>query len=172
MRFILITILSLTCFLFLMEIISTDSEASVSRNGPERRLFNHISKNNKDLPESYRMKLTYALNKAATKHKISAKLLSAILMQESRYKVSAVGYVKKKPIDFGISQINIVTIKSFKFSKYRLLSDLDYSVNAGAKVLADFKRMYGKKESNWWSRYNSSANKHRVKYQRAVTRYL
>jgi hypothetical protein len=43
--------------------------------------------------------------------------------------------------------------------------DLEYSVKAGAIVLADFKRMYGEKEKDFWTRYNTSHPEKRQKYK-------
>lgn len=88
-----------------------------------------------------------------------------MLMQESAYKISAknircgisIETGQKDCIidDYGIGQINHKTIKAFNFDQQKLLTDLTYSVEASAKVLADFKRIYYKSEPDtWWSRYN------------------
>ncbi len=105
-----------------------------------------------------------------------------MLMQESAYKLSAKNikcgtsmYTGKKDciiIDYGIGQINHKTINTFKFDQDKLLSNLDYSIEAAAIVLSDFKRMYGKKEVDYWSRYNSSNVQARLNYKRRVTRYM
>lgn len=103
-------------------------------------------------------------------------------MQESGYSISAqnlkcgvsisTGKQDCVAVDFGIGQINHKTVKSFKFDKTKLLNDLEYSVDASAKVLADFKRMYGKKDNNYWSRYNASSAEKRQTYQNLVARHM
>ena len=118
----------------------------------------------------------------AKDHHISSTVLAAILMQESSYRIEAknircgVSVVTGKEdcivIDFGIGQINHKTIKAFNFNKKKLLSDLEYSVNASATVLADFKRSHGKKEVEWWSRYNSGDPAKRQIYKTLVARYM
>ena len=75
-------------------------------------------------------------------------------------------------VDYGIGQINHKTIKNFNFDQKKLLSDLTYSVEAAAVVLADFKRMYGKKEETYWTRYNASSPTKREVYRVLVARYF
>lgn len=107
-------------------------------------------------------------------------------MQESGYRLGAKGchsgidqenfplYEKETRIcsDFGISQIYYKTAKAFGFNIFKLLNDLDYSVAAGAQVLADFQKRYSHKELDWWTRYNASSKAKRSIYKTLVTRYL
>lgn len=103
-------------------------------------------------------------------------------MQESSYKISAknircgTSVVSGKEdciiVDFGIGQINHKTIKAFNFDKNKLLSDLEYSVEAAATVLADFKRVHGNKDSEFWTRYNSGDREKRQIYKNLVARYM
>lgn len=103
-------------------------------------------------------------------------------MQESSYKISAknfkcgisvsTGEQDCVAVDFGIGQINKRTIKAFKFDKTKLLNDLEYSVEASAKVLADFKRMYGKKDPEYWTRYNAGKLEKRKVYKNLVARHM
>lgn len=108
-------------------------------------------------------------------------------MQESSYKISAKGLKcgislstgerDCIAVDYGIGQINHKTIKSFKFDQKKLLSDLTYSVEAAAIVLADFKRMYPE-DPEFWTRYNAGVrntpkvNKNRQIYKNLVARYM
>lgn len=103
-------------------------------------------------------------------------------MQESAYKITAknircgisisTGSKDCVIVDFGIGQINHTTIRNFKFDRTKLLSDLVYSIEASAIVLSDFKRMYGHKEKDFWTRYNSSTVSKRLIYKKMVSRYL
>lgn len=54
----------------------------------------------------------------------------------------------------------------------RLMVDLEYAIDMSVMVMADFKRMYGHKEKNWWSRYNSSKLENRIKYEQKVAQFL
>lgn len=79
--------------------------------------------------------------------------------------------------DFGISQIYYKTAKRFDFNLEKLTNDLEYSVEAGAKVLHDFMKRYEARDVNWWLRYNcgsrGSTNRDTCQiYKRLVERYL
>lgn len=89
-------------------------------------------------------------------------------MQESGYSVSAVSESQ----DYGLGQININTIRNFRFDRARLLSDVEYSVEASCIVLADFKARYGHRESEYWSRYNAGNTAKRAVYKSLVNRHM
>ena len=79
--------------------------------------------------------------------------------------------------DFGISQIYYKTAKAFKLDLDELLTNLEYSVEAGAIVLGDFKKRYGKRESDYWVRYNcgtkpSTKRATCRRYKERVEKYL
>ena len=74
--------------------------------------------------------------------------------------------------DFGISQIYYKTARSFDFDLELLTTDLTYSIEAGAKVLVDFKKRYGRRELDWWTRFNASSPIKRQKYKELVERWL
>lgn len=82
-------------------------------------------------------------------------------------------------VDFGISQINEKTIKRYGFDQKKIMTDLTYSVDAAAVVLADFKKAHKKNEpETWWARYNcGSRSLDKIKnvclqYQMKVARYM
>jgi hypothetical protein len=126
--------------------------------------------------------LAKTIVKKSHKYKISPKILAAVLMQESSYNVGAKGkycgvstITGKRDcivVDYGIGQINHKTIKNFNFDQNKLLSDVKYSIEAAAIVLSDFKRMYGKREVDYWSRYNTSTPSKRKVYKNLVSRYM
>lgn len=79
--------------------------------------------------------------------------------------------------DFGISQIWYKTAKAFDFDVKLLITDLKYSVKAGAIVLADFKKRYESRENDWWTRYNCGNKGNTTRdtcqfYKKLVERYL
>jgi hypothetical protein len=109
------------------------------------------------------------IDMAHKKYKIPKRVYAAILMQESSYKLSA---VNRSSSDFGISQINKRTAKAFGFCTKRLTTDLKYSIDAGAIVLADFQRMYGKKDPLWFTRYHHSKPSLRKRYLQNISRWM
>ena len=131
--------------------------------------FKQVVKNHPKIDRQYALEIANAIDKAAKELNIKPQRLAAILAQESRYTLNV---VNKKSKDYGIAQINHRTIESFGFDKHRLLTDLEYSVMAGAIVLADFKRMYGKREKDYWTRYNSSDPERRKEYELLVARFM
>lgn len=141
------------------------SEARIERNP----IFEQVVKNHPKIDRRYALEVATAIQKVAKEMGIKPERLAAILAQESRYTLNA---VNRKSKDYGIAQINHKTIESFGFDKQKLLTDLEYSVKAGAIVLADFKRMYGKREKNYWTRYNSSDPEKRKEYEVLVARFL
>lgn len=142
------------------------SEAKATKADP---IFEQVLKNHPGIDRKYARDIAKAIQKVAIEFGIKPQRLAAILAQESMYTLNA---VNKKSKDYGIAQINHKTIESFGFDKKRLLTDLEYSVKAGAIVLADFKRMYGHKEKDYWTRYNSSKPERRAEYKQLVARYL
>jgi soluble lytic murein transglycosylase-like protein len=135
-------------------------------------IYCQIMKNNPKIDKKYAMKLSNVIHHVAILHGVNPKKYAAILAQESMYKLGAKNCTDGVCRDFGIAQINSNTAKAFKFDTKKLTTDLVYSIEAGAIVLADMKRMYGHKESNYWSRYNTSHKDKRKKYEQLVARYM
>lgn len=153
--------------------------------------FCQIKRNNPKVPDQFALKLSGLIVAASKKHKIPAQVYTAILMQESRYEVlsnSKCGYVLKNKkteyieeacieSDVGITQINYDTIKRYNFDAQRLHDDVGYAIDAGAQVLAWFRKTYASKEYDWWTRYNcgvkSSTDRDTCQaYKTLVSRYL
>ena len=74
--------------------------------------------------------------------------------------------------DFGIGQIYYKTAKGFGFDIELLTTDLEYSIDAAAQVLADFKKRYSAREVDWWTRYNARSPIKRKIYKTLVKRYF
>lgn len=132
-------------------------------------VFRQIMKNRPDMDVKKARQIARQIDAVYKKYKIPKRIYASILMQESRYKLGA---VNKPSNDFGISQINIRTAKAFGFCTKRLTTDLNYSIEAGAIVLADFYRMYGKREVDWFTRYHHSKPSLRKKYLRDISRWM
>lgn len=132
-------------------------------------IYCQIVKNKPTINRKYAMKLSNLIYKITKNHNINAHSFTAILAQESMYKNKV---FNKKSKDYGIAQINIHTAKRFGFKPKKLLNNLEYSLKAGAIILADLKKRYGKKEKYYWTRYNSFRKINREKYKKLVMRYL
>ena len=75
--------------------------------------------------------------------------------------------------DFGISEINFKTAERYGFDIKRLTEDLEYSIECGVIVLADFAKRYKHREPlDWWTRYNSPTKSNRKIYYERVKRWL
>ena len=140
-------------------------------------IFCQIVRNKPSIDLDYAMELSNLINKVALELGINPTKYAAILAQESMYKLNTQN-TKKKCKDYGISQINCETVTGYKFDKKKLLTDLAYSVQAGAIVLSDLKKTYGPLEKDYWCRYNvgtaaKSQNKTKWdKYKQLVARYM
>lgn len=145
-------------------------------------IYCQIKKNSPKLNHKRAFHLSNVIFKAAKKHGIPVRIFVGILAQESMYKLSAQGCHKglvdgkyavvKVCSDFGIGQIYYRTAKGFGFDIALLTTDLEYSINASATVLADFKKRYSAKEVDYWTRYNASSPVKRRIYKKLVERYL
>jgi len=176
----------------LLIFLITMSTAVYGVNLKKHPIYAQIKKNKPSLSKKYAMKLSNVIYKAARKHKIPAKIYTAILMQESGYSLKAKGChrgiletetstgiaLTEGTIcsDFGISQIYFRTARVYAIDIARLTTDLEYSVMAGAKVLKFFKR-YSKKDKNWFTRYNCGTRGTTKRdtcqiYKKLVERYL
>lgn len=159
----------------------------------KHRVYCQIIKNKPQIDKAYAFELSNIIYKESKKIKINPKLFTAILMQESGYKLDTknctwglltVKYINKDTkfegrvcTDYGISQIYYKTAKRYKFNINKLLTDLTYSVKAGLIVLKYFKDRYSKFENNWWTRYNCGtkpSTKRRTcqEYQKLVKRWM
>ncbi len=120
------------------------------------------------------MELSNSIARAGKKYGVDPHILVAIGMQESTLRPihRIVGVVdasscKLKITDYGMFQINEHTIPIYKLDQVRLLVDVDYQIDSGARVLADKLRMFGD-----YASYHSMTPKHRERYRLAVGRYL
>jgi len=152
-------------------------------------VYCQITRNHPTLNKNYAMRLSNEIFKVTRKYDIPANIFTAMLMQESRYRLSArgchsgiprdsvIGEVVTICSDFGITMINYKTAREYKFDIHRLTTDLSYSVESGAIVLSWFKDTYAHKEIDWWVRYNCGVKKSTkrdtcVIYRTFVERFL
>ncbi len=91
----------------------------------------------------------------ALEYKLDPWLFIAIIEHESRFKVNA---YNRKSQDWGLSQINIANINKLNLDKKRLLTDPDYNLREGAKVLSYMHKRF-KHEPQWFARYNCGTRK-------------
>lgn len=161
-------------------------------NCEKHPIYCQIIKNKPTINKMYALELSNIIYKYTKAYKISSSLYTAILMQESSYKLDSKNCNKglREPseiekaqgitemvedevcLDLGISQINIKTIRNFDLDPELLITDLEYSIESGLKVLKDFKKRYKHKEPDWWTRYNASNEERRNMYKESVSKYL
>lgn len=137
-----------------------------------QKITSQVIKNNPNITSVQAIDIARVILNKTDKHKIPRNIFTAILAQESMYKLSAKRCNFNKCTDLGISQIHHLTVNRYKFDKKLLLTDLNYSIEAGCIVLKDFMKRYGHKEKNWYSRYNSSNPVARKKYEKMIKRFL
>lgn len=184
---------------WLIHIVLNDTEAR-EVNCDKHPIYCQVVDNNRFIDRDFAMQLSNTIHDATQKHGIPTRIFTAILAQESAYKLDATGcktglikvvetvesdsIIINKPkkvikykkatvcSDFGIGQIWYKTAHSYNFDISRLTTDLEYSINAAARVLSDFQKMYSAKEVDWWTRYNASSRHKREIYKKLVERYL
>jgi soluble lytic murein transglycosylase-like protein len=86
------------------------------------------------------------------KHNIDYKMVLAIFQVESNLDIKA---YNKRTKDYGIAQINIRNIKKLNLNAKKLITDPEYSVEEGIKLLNFFKDKYETKLGHKWiAKYN------------------
>ncbi len=91
------------------------------------------------------------ITKYAALYNVEREILSCVLKVESNYRMGIVSDTE----DYGMSQINATTARLYGFSLVELLSNVDYSIKAGAIVLSDYRAKFRRSEIvNWVGRYN------------------
>lgn len=135
-------------------------------------VYLQIIKNKPSISKEKAVKLTKAIQLNSYRYGLPKHTFTAILMQESSYRLSAKNCKAGVCADYGIGQIYHKTVTHFGMDVKRLTTDLEYSVEAAAIILADFDRMYGHKESDYWTRYNTSKPSLRKLYKERVKRWL
>ena len=120
-----------------------------------------------DLDDKEAAAISTAILKYSRERDLDPALVVAIMYQESHFKLNIVS----RTHDYCLMQINISNIKSYKLSAKKLLSNHDYCVDWGTRILVLFKNLYAGKESLWWSRYNSPIPANRREYEMLVMGY-
>ena len=166
-----------TVYKYLLLILST-SCASITQAEEVKvtRLRRHIIKIREGIKPPYANLIAKHIVKASRVYNVESRLLAAIFMVESNFRLHAVRKDRRKrPTDYGIGQIHISNIRRLGLDKKRLLYDLEYSIMVSAMVLAEIKKRKGKREKYYWVRYNcgSRSLKRRTcrRYKRKVKRY-
>lgn len=142
---------------------------SLTQSHAHSEVFVQITKAAPHLNEDLRLQLSVEIRTACTKHKIRCDIFTAILAQESMFKVSA---YNKRTQDLGMGQVNRKTAAAHGFCEQKLLTSRQYSINAAAEVFAYFQRRYGAKEARWFCRYNVGTRKLEGNLQTACDNYV
>lgn len=141
----------------------------ISQSHAHSEVFVQITKAAPHLSEDLRLQLSIEIRTACTKHKIQCDIFTAILAQESMFKVSA---YNKRTQDLGMGQVNRKTAAAHGFCEQKLLTNRQYSINAAAEVFAYFQRRYGAKEARWFCRYNVGTRRLDLNLETACDNYV
>lgn len=158
--------IKLIIFFIVFNILTSKGDFEVIKGPVYYQIIAHVPEKKEQA-----IKLATLIRKAAKEYEVDKKLLTAILIQESRLELEAIN-CHTNGCDFGVSQINWKTAKKMNISIPRLLTDLEYSIISGARVLADFKRMYGKTDKEYWTRFHSPTLERREGYKQLVMRFM
>lgn len=135
-------------------------------------LVDQILLNSSGIEEIEARLIADAIVKVSGKYRVPGNVISSIAFVESSYKLDA---VNKASNDYGIMQVNDWNVKALKLDKARLLTDLEYSLDAGVQILAWFVKRYPLREAIM--RYNCGTKPSCVqspsvkKYLSKVVRY-
>jgi len=150
----MLRIITILLFLFTVSLSATEKHP----------IYNHIVNIKPSINKDYAMRLSNIIYKACKQYSLPCRIFTAILAQESMFELTAKNMscgVKLDTYervcvaaDVGIAQINYKTIDRYNLDYEKLLTDLKYSVDAGAKVLSWFHKRYSKGDPAWYSRYN------------------
>jgi len=138
-------------------------------------LIIQIQDNRPNIDPDYATAIATINHKMCKKYNVDCRLVTAIQRQESTYRLNAVNPKGDK----GIMQVSAWNIKKRKLNAQRLLTDLEYSIEQGVRILSEFKYWYKDKELDWWVRYNIGTgkrgpklNKIAEKYKKSVLRFF
>lgn len=95
----------------------------------------------------------------------------AIVMQESSFK-KVTTYKDNKPLDVGLFQFHIDTIKNYGFDLEKLLNhDLEYSTKCYTKLMKSKLKVCKSLGDDAWTCYHSKNEGPRKRYKRLVNRF-
>ena len=134
------------------------------------KIYKQILINNPKIDKRLAKKLSFSLNRFATKYKLDPHRGAAIAMQESGY-TNAITYKNGKFFDVGMFQFNVRLIKEKKIDKKRVLNDLDYAVETYFKIMSEKKNLCKSLKEDAWVCYHSRTKGFREKYKKLVNRY-
>lgn len=147
-------------------VVKDEGYSSTRSLAKEKIIQKLIQRNNPNILQTTVRDLAEDFVQAEKKFGVPAYILQAIAFVESSYIVNA---VNKSSDDYGIMQINEYNIKAYGFVKFRLLTEMDYSINAGAEVFKWFYDRYPLEEA--LMRYNCGTLKSCVEWK-SVRNYL
>ena len=112
------------------------------------------------------------IDKYSREYGVSWKIVIAIFRQESNFDHKAINW---KSRDFGMGQLNFMTIRRRKVDLGALLTDSDYAIKQTFLILKELKERYNTGARGWYrwfTRYNSFTPHFRRKYNKNLERHL
>lgn len=135
---------------------------------------------NKNIDKTQAFKYSNIIAHYSRKYELDPFLIVSISRQESYINLKATRQAGEEKIhydslnkkfmkqvevtDFCMMQINKGNVIWKELDPERLLSDADYCIHEGVKILTYFKPLQ-KDDAFWWTRYNSASSEHRSIYK-------
>lgn len=161
-------IITITTYIILLQPCFTQT----LKHDKFRQTYDHIVRLNPHLPIMRVSKIARAIQIASKAYHLPPDLLVALIMTESSFQLNAIN----NNIDYGLFQINIYNIKRLKLDKQKLLTDINYSVDTGARVFKWFYDTYGLKHGiqrfNCGTRPSCVNNEKSITYLNRVLNYI
>jgi len=163
--------------LLLFFLISTNSWAINCKDHP---IYCQIKKNKPEIDTKYAMKLSNYISIYSHKHKVEARLYTAILAQESQYNMEAKNCVDglndalepiRACVDWGVIQVSYKTAEAFKIDLRRIMTDMEYAIESGAIILKNKIKECFYLGKDAWNCYHSKTESYRGIYKSLVWRY-
>lgn len=140
--------------LSLFGMIPTVEAATLSPNP----VYNALKSVKTNLSDKDKGRVANAIWNCSKQHSIRWTDMLGIAKVESNLNPKSVRKVEGRWVDHGLFQINVLSIKHFKFDKAKILDPL-YNTQAACKVIGEIKKV----RSNWIGYYNVGPNSKRDK---------
>jgi soluble lytic murein transglycosylase-like protein len=150
--------------------------------GKETAVYNHLVRLNPKLDKSFAKYLANKVTFYSKQYRVDPRIVVAIMMQESsinpdnhRTAVGLDNYGNPVQVttDVGLMQVNVFSVKAYDLNPFMLMTDHDYQLWAGIKILADKVRQCAPRyPETAWACFHSSTPRYHQEYVAAVRRWL
>lgn len=157
---------------------SSYGSTDLSRNP----VYAHLIRLNPKLDKEYAMDLSNKIASLSKQYGVDPRVVVAIMKQESSLNpdnhrtavgLDSYGNVVQVVTDVGLMQINAASVRAYNLSAFLLMTNADYQIVAGFKILADKLKQCAKQYPDTaYACFHSSTPKYHHAYVAAVRRWL